>query len=141
MKRRNVPADRQDIARNVVSKSKYAPQGTRGCGSPFTQQVFGVPEAQYEAECNDNLLVMVQIESADGIRNIEEIASVPGLDVLFVGPFDLAKSMDIKFGGDEHEAAIDKVLQTAKKNGKKSAIFCMSSNGILLPGEVADSQA
>ena len=68
-----------------MSKSKYAPQGTRGCGSPFTQQVFGIPEAQYEEECNDNLLVIVQIESADGVENIEAIAAVPGIDVIFIG--------------------------------------------------------
>lgn len=114
------------IAKGVVSKSKYAPRGTRGCGSPFTQQIFGVPESVYEAECNDNLLVIVQIESADGIKNIEEISAVEGLDMLFVGPFDLAKSMDVEFGGDEHEAAIAKVLKTAKAHGKKTAVFCES---------------
>lgn len=47
-------------------------------------------------------------------------------DVLFVGPFDLAKSMDIKFGGDEHEAAIARVLKAAKANGKTASIFCKS---------------
>lgn len=62
------------------------------------------------------------------MKNIEEIAQVDGLDMLFVGPFDLAKSMDIKFGGDEHEEAIEKVRVTAKKNGKKSAIFCKSTS-------------
>lgn len=114
--------------------------------------MFGVPEAQYEAECNDNLLVIVQIESADGVKNIDEIAAVPGLDVIFVGapddihlsawlmagPFDLAKSMDIEFGGDEHEDAIAKVLKVSKANGKKAAIFCeprgLGEVAVLIPG-------
>lgn len=47
--------------------------------------IFGVPEAQYEATCNDNLLVIVQIESAEGVKNVESIAAVDGVDVLFVG--------------------------------------------------------
>ncbi|KIR68450.1 hypothetical protein I312_100468 [Cryptococcus bacillisporus CA1280] len=115
-----------EIAKKVVSSSKYAARGTRGCGSPFTQMIFGVPEAQYEATCNDNLLVIVQIESAEGVKNVESIAAVDGVDVLFVGPFDLAKSMDIEFGGKEHEAAIARTLKACKDNGKKAAIFCMT---------------
>lgn len=65
--------------------SKFAPQGSRGCGSPFTHHIFGVTEGEYEAQCNDNLLVIVQIESKSGVENVEQIAAVPGVDVLFVG--------------------------------------------------------
>lgn len=104
--------------------SKFAPHGIRGCGSPFTHQIFNVEEGTYEAECNDNLLVIVQIESRAGADNVEEIAAVAGVDVLFVGPFDLAKSMNIEFGGSEHEDAIAKTLKACKDNGKKAAIFC-----------------
>lgn len=42
-----------------------------------------------------------------------------------VGPFDLAKSMDVEFGGEEHEAAIATALKAAHDHGKKAAIFCM----------------
>lgn len=71
-------------AQRIARASKYAPQGTRGCGSPFTQQIFGIPEAVYEAECNRNLITMVQIESADGVKNADAIAAVKDIDVLFV---------------------------------------------------------
>ncbi|ORY44660.1 Pyruvate/Phosphoenolpyruvate kinase-like domain-containing protein [Leucosporidium creatinivorum] len=114
------------IAKRIVSQSKFAPQGTRGCGSPFTHHIFGVSENEYEVTCNDNLLVVLQIESQDGHDNVEEIAAVDGVDVLFVGPFDLAKSMDIKFGSDEHEAAIARILKATKAAGKVASIFCMS---------------
>ncbi|BEJ11442.1 hypothetical protein CspHIS471_0108640 [Cutaneotrichosporon sp. HIS471] len=112
-------------AARIASASKYAPQGTRGCGSPFTQQIFGVPEATYEAECNSNLVTIVQIESAAGVENVQAIAATKDIDVLFVGPFDLAKSMDVPFGGEEHEAAIASVLKATHAAGKKAAIFCM----------------
>ena len=118
----------QEAARAIVSSSKFAPQGTRGCGSPFTHQVFSVESRTYELECNSNLLVIVQIESRSGVENVHDIASVDGVDVLFVGPFDLAKSMDIEFGGKEHEEAIAKTLKACKDNGKKAAIFCESQD-------------
>ena len=61
-----------------------------------------------------------------GADNVKEIAAVKGVDVLFVGPFDLAKSMDIEFGGEEHERTIQSVLEAARGEGKKAAIFCES---------------
>lgn len=47
------------------------------------------------------------------------------LTVLLVGPFDLAKQMRVTRGGEEHEAAIQRVLDAARSAGKKAAIFCM----------------
>jgi len=53
----------------------------------FSGHSFGIPEADYAKQADDNLLVMVQIESQSGVDNVEEIAQVPGLDVLFIGVF------------------------------------------------------
>jgi 2-keto-3-deoxy-L-rhamnonate aldolase RhmA len=75
----------QEIAKRIVSTSKFAPRGTRGCGSPFTHQIFGVAEGKYEVTCDDNLLVIVQIESQAGVDNVEDIAGTEGVDVVFVG--------------------------------------------------------
>lgn len=47
--------------------------------------IFGVSESDYEQQANSNLVTMVQIESREGLQNVEEIAAVPGIDVLFVG--------------------------------------------------------
>ena len=123
----------QDAARAIVASSKFAPQGTRGCGSPFTHTVFSIPARTYELECNNNLLVIVQIESRSGVENVQDIAAVDGVDVLFVGPFDLAKSMDIEFGGKEHEDAIAKTLKACKDNKKYAAIFCKSTLEVFSP--------
>lgn len=51
-----------------------------------------------------------------------------GADVVFVGPFDLAKSMDVEFGGDKHQAAVARVLKATKVAGKVASIFCASSH-------------
>lgn len=114
----------QADAAKVVAWNKYPPKGTRGFGPMFSGHSFGVDEGDYAAGADANLLVMVQIESRSGVENVEEIARVDGLDVLFIGPFDLSKMMNVPFGGDEHEAAIARVLDAAHAAGKTAAIFC-----------------
>ena len=79
------PPDPQDDARKIVSWNKYPPKGTRGFGPMFSAHSFSVTEADYPSEADDNLLVIVQIESKDGVKNVEEIAAVEGIDVLFIG--------------------------------------------------------
>ena len=79
------PPDPKDDARKIVSWNKYPPKGTRGFGPMFSAHSFGVTEADYPSEADDNLLVIVQIESKDGVKNVEEIAAVEGIDVLFIG--------------------------------------------------------
>lgn len=93
----------------------------------FSGHSFGVPEGEYATQADDALLVMVQIESQSGVDNVEAIAQVPGLDVLFVGPFDLSNSMGVPFGSDKHNEAIARILKAAHDHGKTAAIFC--SNG------------
>lgn len=78
----------------------------------------------YEQGANESLNVMVQIESKGGVANVEKIAQVEGLDGLLIGPFDLAKQLGIERGGEEHEAAIKRILEAAHAAGKKAAIFC-----------------
>ena len=81
-------------------------------------------------QANDGILTMVQIETKEALENIDEIAAVPGIDVLFVGPFDLGNNIghpiiDGKMHDDLH-AAIAKVLKATNTAGKKAGIFCTS---------------
>jgi 4-hydroxy-2-oxoheptanedioate aldolase len=73
---------------------------------------------------------MVQIETKSALDNVEAIAAVPGLDVLFVGPFDLGNNIGHPIiNGEMHEnlqAAIAKTLKAANAAGKKAGIFCTS---------------
>lgn len=75
----------QEIAQKVVTWSKYPPRGTRGFGPMFSGHALGTAEADYAPQADENLRVIVQIESRQGVENVEEIAKVDGLDVLFIG--------------------------------------------------------
>jgi 4-hydroxy-2-oxoheptanedioate aldolase len=84
----------------------------------------------YLKQANDALLTIVQIETKEAVENVEAIAAVPGIDVLFVGPFDLGINIDHPIINEEmHQnlhAAISTILRTAKGAGKKSGVYCMS---------------
>ncbi|ORX35939.1 Pyruvate/Phosphoenolpyruvate kinase-like domain-containing protein [Kockovaella imperatae] len=114
-------------AKKIVAWNKYPPKGTRGFGPMFSAHSFhGMTQATYPAGADSHLLVIVQIESKQGLANVEEIAKVDGIDILFIGPYDLSKFLGVEFGGKEHEAAIAKILKAAKDAGKYAAIFCSS---------------
>lgn len=78
-------------AREIVQSAKFPPVGKRGFGSPIALSRFTpVPSfTEYLTQANDAILTMVQIETKEALNEVEEIAAVPGVDVLFVGPFDL----------------------------------------------------
>lgn len=85
------------------------------------------PGPEYDDGVNSSVTVAVQIESRSGVENVEKIAAVSGIDVLFIGPFDLAKQMGVARGGKEHESAIQRILTASHAAGKKAAIFCRSN--------------
>mgnify|MGYP004729982421 CR=1 FL=1 len=80
-------------ARDIVKAAKFPPMGIRGFGSPYAMDRFRpIPTSdEYLQQANDSLLTLVQIETRSALDNLEEIAAVEGIDVLFVGPFDLGK--------------------------------------------------
>lgn len=71
-----------DEARAVVQASKFPPVGVRGQGSPFASWSHGITTAEYLSTANDNLLTILQIENAEGVRNAEAIARVDGVGEL-----------------------------------------------------------
>lgn len=109
-------------AQAVVSASKFPPQGLRGQGSFFPAIGHGLTTPEYMASANQTLLTMVQIETRDGVANVEEIAAVDGVDLLFIGPNDLAQSLlgYTPARGDEPEftEAVEKIVAAAKRHGK-----------------------
>lgn len=120
-------------AKSVAAAAKFPPQGRRGLGSPFAMERFTpIPTmTEYLQRANDSLLTMVQIETAEALEAVDEIAAVPGIDVLFIGPFDLGNNIGFPIlDGVLHpqlEDAIDKIYQAAKKAGKKCGVFTTST--------------
>ena len=79
-------------ARRVVSACRYAPSGIRGAFGGMRAMKYGFDPGYYETSF-DNLLVVVQVESARAIDAIPEIARVEGIDVMFIGPRDLSATL------------------------------------------------
>ncbi|KAI0394732.1 Pyruvate/Phosphoenolpyruvate kinase-like domain-containing protein [Xylariaceae sp. FL0594] len=119
-------------AKKIVTAAKFPPQGQRGLGSPFAMERFNpIPTmTEYLQQANDSLLTIVQIETQEALDSVEEIAAVPGIDVLFVGPFDLGNNIGYPIIDGvirpELEAATDRVLAAAAKAGKKAGFFATS---------------
>ena len=105
----------------AVSSARYHPQGNRSVGGQLHAASFGAAPAAYYSRANDEILVAVMAEHVDGIEKADEILSVPGIDVVFIGPNDLHSSMGQPpaFESDcrEFNDALDHILKTAKKYG------------------------
>ena len=92
--------------------------------------VPSIGASDYLKQANDALLTKVQIETKEALENVEAIAAVPGVDVIFVGPFGLGNNIghpiiDGKMHDNLH-TAIDKIFMAAKAACKKTGIFCIS---------------
>jgi 2-dehydro-3-deoxyglucarate aldolase len=79
-------------AERVVRLCKYPPDGSRGVGVARAQG-YGSRFNQYVASANEQVVVVIQAESAEAVRNIESIVQVAGVDAVLVGPYDLSASL------------------------------------------------
>jgi len=86
--------DTAEEARLAVEYCKYPPEGSRGV-SPLWPMMMDVDWSDYLPVANAETAVIVQIESPLGLENIDEIAAVDGVDVVFAGPQDIAASMGV----------------------------------------------
>lgn len=112
-------------ARSIVDAVKYAPMGKRGVGLGTAHNDYIAPDpANYFEFANSNTTVICQIESVTGLSNLDAIASTAGVDVLWVGHFDLSTSMGIpgKFDQPGFRAALAQVVDAANRHGKIAAI-------------------
>ena len=89
--------------REAVALCRYPPDGIRGLG-PGRAGGYGVNMLEYAETANREILVMIQVETMEAVENIEEIAAVPGVDLLFVGPGDLSQILSIP--GEMHHPRI-----------------------------------
>ena len=108
-----------ELARQAVAACRYPPLGLRGSGADLAQFRWPAPEGYYDF-ADENVLVVAVVEDTAALGNIEEIASIPGLDVLFIGTSDLSFSLGLR--GSQNDPRLDeavaKIAAAAKKNGK-----------------------
>ena len=95
----------------VVKASRYPPLGERGVG-PGRATGYGYRIFDYLAEANASIVVAVQVETAEGLANVDKIAATDGVDVVFVGPGDLSVSLDAyrPDGAAKLAKAIEKII-------------------------------
>lgn len=105
-------------ARAVVAAAKYPPSGQRGMGAWRASNYYQA-DTSYRKGADTNTGVVLQIETAEALKNVNEIAATPGVSALYIGPADLALSLGIQLGqlNDDLLAACKVVVAAAKKNG------------------------
>lgn len=118
-------------AREIVSATRYPPAGRRGAA-------FGMAHDDYEAGsvpdkmaiANARTLVIALVETADGVAAVDDIAAVDGIDVVWMGHFDLTNFMGIpgQFENPAYLKAVDKIVQAAKQNGKIAGMMAADEN-------------
>jgi len=117
--------DTPEQAREFVSACRYPPAGTRSFG-PARGLLYGGPD--YFDRANETIETWAMIETAEGLRNLEAICAVDGLDGVFVGPGDLSLALGLPPTPRWREGpladALDRILQGAKAAGRRAGIFC-----------------
>jgi 2-dehydro-3-deoxyglucarate aldolase/4-hydroxy-2-oxoheptanedioate aldolase len=115
-------------AERVVRRAKFPPQGTRGVGVARAN-AYGTGLAEYLSRANDEIAIIVQIESAAAVNAIDDILKVEGVDAVFVGPYDLSSSMGKpgQVADAEVQSAIARVKQAALASDKSLGIFAASA--------------
>jgi len=119
----------EDQARLIVASAMYPPLGRRGAAFGLAHDDYtggDVPAKMQSA--NEEILLIAQIETAAGVENVERIAAVERIDVLWIGHFDLTSSLGIP-GQFDHPAylrAVDRVLEACQRRNKAAGFMVAS---------------
>jgi len=123
--------DTVEQAQVAIAAAKYPPVGNRSLGGSLHSLNFGAAAGEYYQKANDEILVILQTESPQGVENAEAIYSLPGVDAIFVGPVDLRAQMRSPDGQEatqeEFEQMLQRVLTTGKKVGTPVGLHVQSA--------------
>jgi len=109
-----------ELAAQAAAACRYPTAGRRGSGAVLARSSWPGGSEGYADSADNNVVVVVIIEEARAVENVEAIAATPGIDVMFIGTSDLSFSLGLR-GNQEHprlQEAIDKVVAAATKHGK-----------------------
>jgi len=115
-------------AREAVEWCLYPPAGQRSVGITRAHD-YGMSFQDYVGTANEELVIVLQIEHAQGVQNIESIVNVPGIDAILVGPFDLSGSLNL-LGQITHpqvQAAIEEVRRHCQAARVPTGIFTVDA--------------
>jgi 2-keto-3-deoxy-L-rhamnonate aldolase RhmA len=119
----------KEEAERAVRSSKYPPEGSRGCG-PRRASMYGRTYSDYVRSANEQVLVVLMIETPTAVQNLDEILSVRGVDAIFVGPDDLSLNLGIF---QQREAplfknALKTILTACARHKVAPGMHCNDSN-------------
>ncbi|MBT5707533.1 aldolase/citrate lyase family protein [Verrucomicrobia bacterium] len=119
-------------AEQVASAMRYPPQGIRGVAKLNRASGFGEDFKTYFEQANEQLLTIVQIEQKEALNNLDAIAAVDGIDVLFFGPLDMSVSMGIpqQYDHPDFIAVKQMIAEAASKAGKAAGTLLMTPDQI-----------
>jgi 2-keto-3-deoxy-L-rhamnonate aldolase RhmA len=109
--------------RQIALASRYPPNGERGAGGNVVS-MSGLPLTEYLSNADESMLIAVMIESGEAVERLDEIAAVPGIDALVIGPTDLSIALGVP-GKTDHPRfvqAADAVVKFAEKHKKAGGI-------------------
>jgi 2-keto-3-deoxy-L-rhamnonate aldolase RhmA len=106
--------DTVEKAQAAVKWSKYPPEGRRSQGNGQYGALWG---SDYRQTANDNMVVVIMIETPIGVENAEKIASVPGIDVIFAASTDLGNFSGHRQGDKEYEALVTRIHDVTLQHG------------------------
>jgi len=118
-------------AKAAIAAAKYPPAGNRSVGGGMHCLNFAATAGEYYERANDEILVVLQTESPEGVRNAREIYALPGCDAIFVGPNDLRAQMRPDLGREptdaEFEALLQEVIDIGKATNTPTGMHVMSA--------------
>ena len=116
-------------AQLIVQSSRYPPAGRRGAAFAVAHDDYeGGDMAAKMRSANEEILLIAQVETAAGVDHVEAIAAVDGIDVLWLGQFDLVNSLGIpgQFSHPRFVSAVERVLAACRRYNKVAAVLVMS---------------
>jgi len=105
-------------AREIMAQMKYAPQGRRGVALGIAHDNFRPGGPEFFSQANEDTVVIALVETSRGLENLDEIVSTPGLDIAWMGHYDLTVSMGIpaQFQHPKFLKAMDRFLASCQRN-------------------------
>ncbi|ABL79019.1 HpcH/HpaI aldolase family protein [Thermofilum pendens] len=121
--------NKSEDAKLAVASTKYPPRGIRGVG-PRRAASYGLRTNEYFEEAG-KVLVVVQIETQEAVKNIEEILSTDGVDAFFIGPNDLSFSFGYRSWKEEAvRRAIERVADASRSLGVPGGMYCSDDESL-----------
>ena len=119
--------DNAEQAAEMVKAVRYPPRGARGIGSALVRASRWNRIPDYLADADDQICLLLQVETAEGLRNLDAITATDGVDGVFIGPSDLSGSMGHRGnpGHPDVRAAIENAIARIKKAGKAPGILAV----------------